>query len=284
MIPLNKPIRLGDLTTAVGERGLGDMELLISAVGALGDSSPDCLVFAKSAVMGINEQHPIIGPLNGGFSNGIESKNPRLTFARCLNWIENTIGFRSEEGFIHPSVTVAPGAQIEDGAQIGEGTLIGTNAVVGGNVVIGRNCHILSGVIVGDPGFGFERDEAGVPLRFPQLGRVVIGDGVVLGTGTVVARGALMDTVLGDDVKTDNLVHIAHNCEVGPRTMLAACAEVSGSVRIGSDVWIGPNASLMNGIRIGNEALVGLGAVVTKDVPESAIVAGNPARVLRYAK
>lgn len=284
MIPLNKPIRLGDLVTAVGEPGLGDMELLISAVGALGDSSHDCLVFAKSAIEGINEQHPIVGPFNGGFNNGIESKNPRLTFARCLNWIENTIGFRSEEGFIHPSVTIAPGAQIEDGAQIGEGTLIGTNAVVGGNVVIGRNCHILSGVIVGDPGFGFERDEAGVPLRFPQLGRVVIGDGVVLGTGTVVARGALMDTVLGDDVKTDNLVHIAHNCEVGPRTMLAACAEVSGSVRIGSDVWIGPNASLMNGIRIGNEALVGLGAVVTKDVPESAIVAGNPARVLRYAK
>ena len=284
MIPLNKPIRLGDLTTAVGEPGLGDMELLISAVGALGDSSPDCLVFAKSAIQGINEQHPIVGPFNGGFNNGIESRNPRLTFARCLNWIENTIGFRSEEGFIHPSVIVAPGAHIEAGAHIGQGTRIGTNAVVGGNVVIGRNCQLLSGVIVGDAGFGFERDETGVPLRFPQIGRVVIGDGVVLGTGTVVARGALMDTVLGDDVKTDNLVHIAHNCQVGARTMLAACAEVSGSVHIGSDVWIGPNASLMNGIQLGSESFVGLGAVVTKDVPESAIVAGNPARILRYAK
>ena len=103
----------------------------------------------------------------------------------------------------------------------------------------------------------------------------------MLGALNTVARGTLEDTVIFDNVKTDDHVHIAHNVVIGANTMIAACAEISGSVRIGKGVWIGANASIINQIEIDDYALVGIGAIVTKSVASGKVVAGNPARVLR---
>jgi UDP-3-O-[3-hydroxymyristoyl] glucosamine N-acyltransferase len=82
-------------------------------------------------------------------------------------------------------------------------------------------------------------------------------------------------------VKIDDHVFIAHNVEVGENTLIIACAEISGSVTIGRGVWIGPNASIRDKVTIGDKALVGLGAVVTKNVVDNAVVAGNPAKFIR---
>jgi UDP-3-O-[3-hydroxymyristoyl] glucosamine N-acyltransferase len=95
-----------------------------------------------------------------------------------------------------------------------------------------------------------------------------------------VCRGTLGDTVLRDGCKVDDHVHIAHNVDVGEYAFVIACAEVSGGVRIGQRAWIAPNASILNQLTIGADAVVGLGGVVVKSVPDGTVVAGNPAKQL----
>jgi UDP-3-O-[3-hydroxymyristoyl] glucosamine N-acyltransferase LpxD len=146
---------------------------------------------------------------------------------------------------------------------------------ISGKVIIGSDVYIKSGAVIGQKGFGFERDDSGTPVLFPQLGGVRIGDRVEVGALSTIARGALGDTVVSDDVKLDDHVHIAHNVEIGPRCLVTAGAVVSGSVKIGSDVWIGPNATTTNAIEIGGGATISLGAVVARDVKPGKHVSGN---------
>ena len=159
--------------------------------------------------------------------------------------------------------------------------LIRNHVVIYDSTVIGNNCLIRSSTIIGEEGFGFERDKEQVPIRFPHIGRVVIGNNVEIGALSTVARGTLDDTWIGDNVKIDDHVHIAHNVHIGKNTIITACSEVSGSTSIGANSWLAPNCSIMNGISLGENVFVGLGAVVTKPVESGRVVVGNPARVLR---
>ena len=109
----------------------------------------------------------------------------------------------------------------------------------------------------------------------------MIGDYVEIGALNSIARGTLSDTVIESGVKTDNLVHIAHNCHIGSGCLLTACAELSGGVHLGENVWIGPNSSFKQKVIIGSGSLIGLGAVVTKNVEKNCVVAGHPAKKLR---
>ena len=136
-------------------------------------------------------------------------------------------------------------------------------------------------LLIGEEGFGFEFEEDGTPIRIPHLGGVEIGDYVEVGNFTAIARGTLKNTVIHSHVKIDNLVHIAHNCIIGSKTMVIACAEVSGSSVVGEGCWLGVGCSTMQKIRIGHNSLVGVGSVVLKDVEAGSVVAGNPAKVVR---
>ncbi|MFH0824396.1 MAG: hypothetical protein V2B18_16710 [Pseudomonadota bacterium] len=149
-------------------------------------------------------------------------------------------------------------------------------------VKIGVGFEVFSGAVIGHTGFGFERDENGIPVEIVHTGGVVIGDYVRIGENSVVARGTLGDTVIEDHVKIDSLCHIAHNVLVGARTMMASTIDITGSVTVGTDVWIGAHTIIKNKVKIGNHALIGVGAVVIHDVPAGAVVAGNPARILRF--
>ncbi|NQV56191.1 MAG: transferase [Rhodospirillales bacterium] len=215
-------------------------------------------------------------------------ENSRLDFARSLaQFFDRT--FVPE---IQSSASIAPGAKI------GENCYIGHNVVIEDTVTVGNNCEIQHGVIiaagttignciriksntvVGQKGFGFEKDEDGIPHVIPHTGGVIIGNFVELGALNTVVAGTMSPTQIGDHVKTDDHVHIAHNVTLGPCTLVAACAEISGSVDIGRGVWIGPHSSIMNGVTIGKGAVVGLGAVVRKNIADGATMAGNPARVV----
>jgi UDP-3-O-[3-hydroxymyristoyl] glucosamine N-acyltransferase len=95
-----------------------------------------------------------------------------------------------------------------------------------------------------------------------------------------VVQGTLGPTVIEDDAKIDDHVHVAHNCRVGKKAFVIACAELSGGVVVGESAWIGPNASVLEQVKIGERAFVGLGCVVIRDVAAGTTVVGNPARVL----
>lgn len=180
-----------------------------------------------------------------------------------------------------PGTRIMQGAHIHRTATVGEGSLIFPGCVVGPNVIIGKRALIKPNTVIGLPGFGVFRNPHGDNTHLPHVGGVVIGDDVEFGALTTVCAGTFHPTLVGDGVKTDDHVHIAHNCDIGSGTQIAAHAELSGSVTVGRNVWLSPNVSVVNGLTIGDRAFVGIAANVTKDIAADTLVAGNPAKVLR---
>jgi acetyltransferase-like isoleucine patch superfamily enzyme len=226
-----------------------------------------------------------LGELGGNGVSVISTAKPRLDFIRAQYMLQSLPGFDEAlpAPILHPSVKVCQGAVIENGVSIGEGSVVGPNAVVRSGTRIGRFCEVKSGAVIGDSGFGFERDQDNNPIRMIHLGGVVIGDHVEIGSLTTVVKGALGDTVLEDYVKVNDHVHIAHNCRIGARTMIGACADLSGSLKVGRDVWIAPNCSIRQKLVIGEGAVIGIGAVVVKNVQPGVTVVGNPAKMVEKA-
>ena len=215
------------------------------------------------------------------------SDNPRLSFMRAVG--EYFLSPSPVPG-IHPAATIHPTAMVAPSAHVGPGCVIGADCVVDDKSIlhpnvtlywgvrVGKGCVIHSGTVVGADGFGYERNEDGVLEKFPHLGGVVIGENVEIGSNVSIDRGTLGDTVIMENVRIDNQVHIAHNVFVGRDSAIIAQAMIGGSVKIGERAWIAPSAVIMNQVMIGADATVGLGAVVTKDVAEGQTVMGSPAQ------
>ena len=195
---------------------------------------------------------------------------------------------------IETGVAISHGAVIGPGAQIGRGTVIGPGAFVGPGVAIGRDCvlgprsvvvfallgdrvRIHAGAVIGEPGFGAAAGSRGV-VDLPQLGRVIIQDGVTIGANSCVDRGAFDDTVIGENTKIDNLVQIAHNVVIGRNCVLAAHTGVSGSTVIGDGCMFGGRVGIADHITIGNGVKLAAASGVITDVPTGATWGGTPAR------
>ena len=147
-------------------------------------------------------------------------------------------------------------------------------------IKIGKNCKIKKDVAIGGQAFSHRKNEKGINEVVSQIGGVAIGDNVDIGSFTAIDRGILTDTIIGDNVKIDNLVHIAHNCSVGENTRIAAGAVLGGGVVVGKNCFLGLNCAVRQRIKIGDNVTVGMGAVVVKDIPDNITVVGNPARPL----
>lgn len=193
---------------------------------------------------------------------------------------------------IHSTAIIDPRADIGKNVYIGANSVIGnctigdncmieSNCVINSCVIVGADCYFKSGVVLGGDGFGFEKNDNGQPVRFPQLGKVIIGSNVEIGSNSCIDRGSLSDTTIGNFVKINNLCHIAHNNKIGDRTIITNGVIISGSNIIGEDVWIAPNASIKGWLNIEAYAFIGMGAVVTKNVPTGETWVGNPAKKLR---
>lgn len=197
------------------------------------------------------------------------------------------------------SVVLEPGVVLGAGVRIGRGTRIGANTVIGPGVQIGRNCAIganasvafaligdrvklYSGARIGEAGFGAAGSSAG-PVDIPQLGRVILQDGVTVGANTCIDRGAYDDTVIGENTKIDNLVMIGHNCVIGRNNLLAAHTGISGSVTTGDNVMFGGQAGVGDHITIGTGARVAGGAGVLADIPAGETWSGYPAKPIRQS-
>lgn len=177
-------------------------------------------------------------------------------------------------------VTIGANAVL-DGCTIGDNCIIGEHVVIRRSVTIGNHVTIKPGAVLGEAGFNFIEDTKGGLMRFPQLGRVIIGDLVDIGSNTCIDRGAFSDTLISNSVKISNLCHIAHNVQIGEKTIIAAHVNISGSSNIGLQVWIGPNVTFRGHQKVGDRAFIGAGANVVCDIPSDEVWVGNPARFLR---
>jgi UDP-3-O-[3-hydroxymyristoyl] glucosamine N-acyltransferase len=259
-------------------------ETEILGVAPLDQAGSGDLAFANRAVSGGDSGRILIRSESAGPESGsaVLAANPRLTFIRALLVLDREVGFERDrsEPRIDPTATLGSNVVVEAGVRIGPGSRIGHGVVLHTGTKIGRNCVIGGNTVVGGTGFGFERDDDGRPLPFLHLGGVVLADEVEIGAVTAIDRGTLGDTVIGGGSKIDNLVHIAHNAEIGEDCMIIAGAEISGGVRLGKRCWVGPNACVIDGVTLGDDVVVGIGAVVVKPVPAGQTVAGNPAEEL----
>ena len=218
------------------------------------------------------------------------AKNPKLAFARIAQEFERG---RTAMTGVHPNAVVhssaklgkdvgvgpnvlvgadvviddgtrvAAGAVIHGGAVLGADCRIGSNVVIHSQVALGARVAVQANAVLGSDGFGYVRDpETGTYVKFPQIGRLEIGDDVEIGAGCTIDRGALGATVLGNGTKLDNLVHIGHNVRVGKNVVIAAQTGISGSVVIEDDCVIGGQVGIGDHVVIKRGTILGSAAGV----------------------
>ena len=224
---------------------------------------------------------------------------PQAAYARAANRLYRPRSHGAQTQAVHPTavleddVAIAFGAVIGADARVGRGSVIGPNAVVGPGVTIGRHCviganavisfallgdnvRIAAGAVIGEAGFGVTGSSAGA-LDIPQLGRVILQDGVSIGANTSVDRGAYDDTVIGENTKIDNQVQIGHNVRLGRSCVLAGHVGISGTVIVGDGVRFGGRAGIADHVNIGDGAQVMAAAGVMRDIPAGETWGGAPA-------
>lgn len=188
---------------------------------------------------------------------------------------------------ISPHAHIASTAKIGKNVSIGAGTVIGEGVEIGDDCTIGALCTISHamigqrvtlhrGIHIGQDGFGFAPSPKGI-VKVPQLGRVIIGNDVEIGSGTCIDRGAGPDTVIGDGCKIDNLVQIGHNVQLGKYVMIAAQCGLAGSTSVGDGAMLGGQVGVSGHVHIGAGAKLAAQAGVMTDIPDGATYGGSPA-------
>ena len=193
-----------------------------------------------------------------------------------------------QEPGIHPSAVIDANAFIDGTSHIGAGCIVGKarigagtvlmpNVVIYDDVVIGENCLIQAGAIIGTDGLGCVRDAEGKLTKFPHLGGVVIGDDVEIGANCQVAKGAFSDTIIENGCKINGLCFIAHNSHLEENVWITGDTMLCGSVHVKRNSTIFSNVIIREQRVIGEGVTIGMGSVVTKNVPEGETWVGNPA-------
>lgn len=178
---------------------------------------------------------------------------------------------------------IYPGCVILDGVEIGKNCLLYPLVSVREDCRIGDDVIIHNGTVIGSDGFGFAPFE-GKFHKIPQVGRVVVEDDVEIGANCTIDRATMGETIIHKGAKLDNLIHIAHNVEVGESTVMAAQVGISGSTKIGHHVMLGGQVGTVGHITIGDYSQVGAQSGVSKSVPEKEVVFGYPARPIMRTK
>ena len=197
----------------------------------------------------------------------------------------------------YKSVKFGKNVLIGKNVKIGKDSIIGSNSIIEHNVIVGKNCIIGSNLIIknsiigdrvilqdgskiGQKGFGFIPQKVR-NIKFPHIGRVIIGDDVEIAAGCTIDRGSVDDTVIGKNTYLDNQIHIAHNVKIGSNCMIAGQVGFAGSAKVGNNVSIGGQAGVSGHLKIGNNVKIGGGSGVIKDIEDNQIVMGYPAISLK---
>ncbi|TAA72860.1 UDP-3-O-(3-hydroxymyristoyl)glucosamine N-acyltransferase [Planococcus salinarum] len=221
--------------------------------------------------------------------NFIHCENPKEVYFSILTEffvekenLDTTVGNSVVDSTsIGEQVSIGHNCYIGPEVVIKEGVRIKNNVTIEGKVEIGKRSIIASGVVIGSDGYGYFQNSKGFNIKVPHFGGVRIGEDVEIGANTCIDKGTLSDTIIGDNVKIDNLCHIAHNVIIESNVSVIAMSMIAGSVTLKENSYIAPSASIMNQLTIGENSIVGLGAVVVKDVEANLVVAGVPAKTIR---
>jgi UDP-3-O-[3-hydroxymyristoyl] glucosamine N-acyltransferase len=292
---------LGQLADNLGATLSGDAGLPIHGLAALQDAGPGHLSFLanpqyRKFLASTRATAVLLTPADAqAFAgNALVVDNPYLAYGRLSHLFDRkpiaSTGIHpsaiiAADALVDPSACIGPGVVVESGAQIGAGVTLGAYCVVGArsrigeggwlaprvtlyhDVVIGYRVVIQSGAVIGGEGFGFA-NEKGVWRKIAQIGGVTIGDDVEIGANTTIDRGALSDTVIGNGVKLDNQIMIAHNVQVGDNTAMAGCVGISGSTRIGKNCMIAGGVGMVGHIEVCDNVFVTGMTMVTRSISE----------------
>lgn len=307
------PLALEELATvsgAIPSSGRAE-ERLFTAVASLEAATPETVAFlgdrryladlaaSRAGACLVGAEHGSLVPAG---CLALVTSEPQAAYARVAARLHTPRVHLAGSPAIHPEAEIETGvsigcnAVVGAGARIGSGTTIGANTVIGPGVAIGRGCRIgpnatigfaligdhvtiYAGAVIGEPGFGIAEGRAGL-VEVPQLGRVIIQDHASVGANTCIDRGALGDTVVGENTKIDNLVQIAHNAQIGRNCVLAGHVGISGSVEVGDGAMMGGRVGLVDHIKIGSGARIAALSGVMRDIPAGETWCGTPARPL----
>lgn len=294
-------MKLGQLAEFLGATVSGDPEKIINGLATLQEAGPTQLSFLANPQYRkyLPDSHAGAVLLKAADAEGFQGNalivpDPYLAYARISHLFDPKP--KASTG-VHPSAVIAPDAQVdaaacigpfavvESGARIAAGVTVGAHCFIGArceigeggwlaprvtlyhDVRIGKRVVIQSGAVLGGEGFGFA-NEKGVWQKIAQIGGVTIGDDVEIGVNTAVDRGALADTVIGNGVKLDNQIQIAHNVQIGDNTAMAACVGISGSSKIGKNCMLAGGVGLVGHIEICDGVFITGMTMVTHSITE----------------
>ena len=299
---------LAELATFVGGIVSGDGDRMISDAAPFEEAGPDTITLARSAkfLNQISEVNAGAIIVPEGFEcpekNLLQVSNPYAVFARIITIFHPAeklpIGVHSsvisgEELTLGADAAIGPGVVIGNKVRIGKratiypGVVIGDHVTIGDDVRlypnvtllercrIGHRVTIHAGSVIGSDGFGFAPDGEGYQ-KIPHTGIVQIDDDVEIGASNTIDRGTFGKTLIERGVKTDNLVHIAHNVTVGENTVLVAQVGISGSTTIGRHVVLAGQVGVAGHIHIGDRVMVAGQSGIHSNIPEGQIVSGSP--------
>lgn len=307
-------MKLKEVAEAIGgEISQNHADVVITGISSLQSAGPTEVTFLSNDKFLQLAQQTGAAAVIVGKNSSIEGKvclkvdDPYLGYAKTALLFEDRSplfeGPVHDRAFVHPTaqldstVFVGPGSVIGKDCRVGAGTVIGAHCVIENATVIGEGCRIDSGVIIryatfignrviiqanaviGSDGFGNAMDGAQF-VRIPPFGNVVIEDDVDIGASTTIDRGNFEPTVIARGTKLDNLIHVAHNVEIGEDTAIAAQTGISGSTKIGKRVIIAGQAGFVGHISIGDNSFVGAKAGISKSLQPGSKVTGYPARDL----
>ena len=191
--------------------------------------------------------------------------------AYCKEYLTYGVSKIAQSASIHPNAYIAP-----HGVLIGENVVVAPNVTILAGVEIGDNTTIAPNSVIGEEGFHVYDDLNGIKRMVIHDGFVKIGKNVDIHASVVVDKGFMgRDTIIGDECKLDELVHVAHRSHIGCRTVLAGGADVAGSTTIGDNVWIGPKSIISNRVSVDDNARIIIGSVVIHNVRRGTVVSGN---------
>ncbi|MEW6076537.1 MAG: UDP-3-O-(3-hydroxymyristoyl)glucosamine N-acyltransferase [Thermodesulfobacteriota bacterium] len=301
-------LSLGEIAVMIGGVVRGNPDLRISGAAPFERAGQEDITLAGSPVYWNAASQTRAGALivPAGVScdheNCIEAADPQVAFTRLINLFadrhpptpgidpQSVIGLNFSCG---AAVTIFPGVVIADnvilgdrvvlypGVYLGDGVTIGSDVEIHAHVsilwgcIIGSRVTIQAGTVVGSDGFGYTRDGDRY-LKIAHTGIVRIDDDVEIGACNTIDRGKFDRTWIKSGVKTDNLIHIAHNVTVGENTIIVAQAAVAGSVTIGRNVILAGQAGISGHLTIGDHAIIGPQAGIAKSVAPGDVISGTP--------